>query len=55
MFANLKDPKDKLGFDYRALEDNKDFAKFFDTAGGNLDSSSQRMYTSQFRLDDKKA
>jgi hypothetical protein len=55
MFANLLDPKDRLGFDYGALEDNADFKSFFDMAGGNLDSASQRMYTSSFRLDDTKA
>jgi len=55
IFANLNDPKDRLGFDYSSLEDNADFAKFFDMAGTNLDMPSQRMYTSSFRLDDRKA
>lgn len=50
VFANLKDPKDRIGFNYTALEDNKDIRNFFDIVGANLDSASQRMYTTQFRL-----
>ena len=54
VFANIKDPKAKMGVDYHALENNKDFQKYFDLASSNLDSASQRMYTSYFRLNDRK-
>jgi hypothetical protein len=55
VFANLKDPKDRIGFDYGSLENNKEFQKYFDLASGNLDANSSRMYTSYFRLDDRKS
>ncbi len=55
VFANLMDPKDRIGFDYGALEDNSEFQKYFDLASGNLDANSSRMYTSYFRLNDRKA
>ena len=54
VFANIKEPKAKMGVDYHALENNKDFQKYFDLASSNLDSASQRMYTSYFRLNDRK-
>ena len=55
IFANLNDSKDRIGFSYSELEDNKDAKRFFDIMGTNLDSSSQRMYTSSFRLNDRMA
>jgi hypothetical protein len=55
VFANLKDPKDRIGFNYDALENNKEFMNYFDLASTNLDSNSSRLYTSYFRLNDKKA
>jgi hypothetical protein len=55
IFANVADPKNRIGIDYGKIEDNKDFAKFCDLASSNLDANSSRMYTSYFRLDDRKA
>ncbi len=54
VFANVANPKDRMGIDYRKIEDNKDFTKYFDLASTNLDSSSSRIYSSYFRLDDRK-
>lgn len=54
IFANVANQKDRIGMDYDKISDNKDFAKYFDDAGANLDSSSSRMYSSSFRLNDRK-
>lgn len=55
VFANVVDQKVKFSVDYGKIQDNKEFQKFFDMASFNLDSSSQRMFSSYFRLDDRKA
>ncbi len=54
IFANVADPKNKIGIDYGKIEDNKDFQKYCDLASSNLDANSSRMFTSYFRLDDTK-
>jgi hypothetical protein len=55
VYVNLLDSKDRIGFNYTDLEDSKDIREYFDIVGSNFDSSSQRMYTTSFRLNDKKA
>ncbi len=51
VFANVKNQKDRIGgLEYGKIEDNKDFQKYFDLAGANLDSGSSRMFSSRFRL-----
>ena len=54
IYANTVDQKAKFNLDYGKIEDNKDFQKYFNLAGANLDSYSQRMFSSSFRLDDRK-
>jgi hypothetical protein len=54
VFANVANQKDRMGLDYGKIEDNKEFQKYFDLASSNLDSNSSRMFTSYFRLDDRK-
>jgi hypothetical protein len=50
VYANIVDKKYRFGLDYYKIEENSEFKKFFDLAGPNLDSSTQRTYTSYFRL-----
>jgi hypothetical protein len=54
IFANVLNQKDRIGIDYGKIEDNKDFVKFCDLASSNLDANSSRIYSSYFRLDDRK-
>ena len=54
VFANIVDQNTKFSVDYGKIQDNKEFKKYFDMASSNLDSNSQRMFSSYFRLDDRK-
>jgi len=56
VFANTKDGsyKGRMNIDYDKIEDNKEFKNYFDMASMNLDSGSQREFSSYFRLDDRK-
>jgi hypothetical protein len=55
IYANVKNRMEKYGLNYGKIEDNKDFQKYFDDAGANLDDNSQKNYSSSFRLDSRKA
>ncbi len=40
----------RLAINYDLIESSPDLKKYFDLAGANLDSSSQKMYSSYFRV-----
>jgi len=54
VFANIKKEFKPYGVNYSKIEDDKEFRKYFDLASSNLDSYSSKMFSSYFRLDDRK-
>ena len=54
VFANVKNQNERFKLDYGKIGDDKEFKKYFDLAGANLDSGSSKAFSSYFRIDDRK-